>query len=378
MYRSIISPIIANGDSEKMHSIARDMLHRAEMSPLTLKALEIFFVEGHQRFSDPRLSVNLAGINFDNPVMVGAGWTKSGEALLGLYTLGFSGVEIGTVTENPQPGNEKPRQYMIGPGVAINWLGFNSPGMAVVEERLDAYQKKGVKIPVGLSIGKNKETERTPADAHAVVAAELAPHPLVSYLAINVSSPNTPGLRMLQEKEQLLEIVQAVKEKSFNKPIFVKISPELTPGQVNDVLDIVDQTDSAGVIATNSTNNPNIKAFYGEQWNKELGGLSGNDRYYRNLSTQIIAHIYREIGNKKEIIGVGGVNSTMTALSKIKAGASLIQCVTAIREVGTTLPGKINRGLIHLMDIEGVKRLDQLRGIYAHRYPSEETFRIFT
>jgi len=367
MYKEIIRPILDRLDSETWHNIARESLHIAEISPITLKILEQF-AYGRRRFVDERLRVVVDGVEFENPFIVGAGWDKAGRAVKGLWQLGFAGVEVGSVLAYPQPGNPKPRQFMLSPDVALNWLGFNSPGMEAVARNLDRYRGSG--IPIGISIGKNRDVDAKDApEAHAVVAKRL--YDYASYFAINVSSPNTPGLRSLQDKGPLTDIVHAVNEAmegmGGRKPLFVKISPELADEAVNDVIEVVIDNRLTGIIATNTTESPQIKAKYGERWRNKPGGVSGNNGDFRRMATEKIAHIYREAGDRLDIIGVGGVKDTETALEKIKAGAKLIQIVTAIRSEGTTVAGKINRGLVEYMEREGIRNLNEIVGIDARK-----------
>lgn len=368
MYKEVVSPILDRLDSETMHVAARKALNYAESSPLTAAVLRQFNY-GRQRFFDPHLNVNLRGIHFDNPVMVGAGWDKVGEAVRGLYDLGFSGVEVGSVLLHPQPGNPKPRQFMIGPGVALNRLGFNSPGVDVVRKNLEVWGYRG--IPVGISLGKNKETPDSQApEVHAEVARRLYDH--ASYFAINVSSPNTPGLRALQDKGPLTDIVQAVNvamdERGGRKPTFVKIAPDLTNTALDDIIEVVLNNRLTGIIATNTTIRAGLKAKYGENWRNEMGGLSGDDEAFRRMSTEKVAHIYKQTRGRLAIIGVGGVKDATTALQKIKAGAKIVQVVTAIRGEGPTVAGRINKGIVRIMEKIGIKDLSEIVGSEAHRY----------
>jgi dihydroorotate dehydrogenase len=365
MYKEIIIPLLAKLDSENWHVRAREALHMAEATPLTLKLLELF-ADRHRRFTDERLRVVLGGVTFDNPVIVGAGWDKVGRAVKALYTLGFAGVEVGSVLAYAQKGNPRPRQFMPGPGVALNRLGFNTPGMDVVARNLERY--KGSGIPIGISLGKNRAVEAKDApEAHAAVARKL--YDVAAYFAINVSSPNTPGLRELQDKGPLTDIVQAVNEamdeRGARKPLFVKIDPELTDQAVDEVIQVVLDNRLTGIIATNSTINVDIKAKYGERWRNEAGGISGDDADFRRMATAKVAHIYRETRGSIDIIGVGGVKDAQTALEKIKAGAKAVQVVTGIRGEGTTLPGRINRGIVDYMEKVGVKNISELVGVDA-------------
>lgn len=373
MYKEVVSPILDKLDSETMHVAARRGLNLAAKHPLTQNLLDIFDYEDDEASYDDRLHVYLAGTIWRNPVMVGAGWDKTGEAVVGLSHLGFSGVEVGSVLRDPQPGNPKPRQFMIGPGVALNRLGFNSPGMEVVASNLDRLGgTRYIDYPVGISVGKNKNVPDSEApQAHADVVRRL--YEYATYFAINVSSPNTPGLRRLQDKEPLTDIVQAVNEAMDEQgdriPTYVKIAPDLTNNAVDDVLEVAIDNGVTGIIATNTTINPDIKAKYGTSWGgKPDGGLSGDDPEYRKMATGKIAYIYSQVEGYLDIIGVGGVKDAQTALEKIMAGAKMVQVVTAIRGEGPKVASNINRRLIHLMNERGVWNISDLVGAEAHKY----------
>jgi dihydroorotate dehydrogenase len=363
MYKQIIRPMLDRLDSETWHDIARESLHVAEMSPFTLKLLEKF-TYGRSRFVDDRLRVSLGGVELENPLIVGAGWDKAGRAIRALWQLGFAAVEVGSVLEYPQAGNPKPRQFMLSPGVALNQLGFNSPGMDVVVKNLDSYNDSG--IPIGISIGINRDVDLKDAPrAHAVVAMELYDH--ASYFVINISSPNTPGLRQLQVKDSVTDIAKAVNEEMIErgerKPLFVKIAPDLNQNDLDGIIEVVVDNGLTGIIAANTADIPELRAKYGERWRHVSGGISGDDEDYRRMTTEKIVYIYEKAGDTVEIIGVGGVKDTETALEKIKAGAKTLQIVTGIRGEGPTLPGRINRGLVDYMEKEGIKSLDEIVGI---------------
>jgi len=357
MYKSIIRPVLDKLDSETWHNVVREGMHITEASSVSLKLLEFLACSGN-RLVDEKLNVNLSGIKLENPLIIGAGWDKSGRAVKALHSIGFAGVEVGSVIEHAQPGNPKPRQFMLNPGVCLNWLGFNSSGMQTVGYYLSRYKNSG--IPLGISLGINKYIE--PGDApraNAVVAEYLDEN--ASYFAINVSSPNTPGLRKLQGKESLIDIVQAVTEVT-EKPVFVKIAPDLTNQAVDDVIKVVMDNGVSGIIATNSTTNPSIKAKYGEEWESYDGGVSGDDGDFRMISNIKIEHIYKQVGDKIDIIGVGGIKDTESALEKIRAGAKALQIVTGLRGEGPSIAYKINYGLVKYMIDEGVKNLSELKG----------------
>lgn len=363
MYHSFLSPLLDRLDSETMHGLSVSALSAAERFTLT-RSLVGRVGTGGKRVVSERLQMNVGGIAFENPVVVGAGWDKHAECVVALHTLGFSAVEVGTITEHPQPGNPKPRQWIISNGVAINCLGFNCPGMEVVAEHLARYGK--LSFPLGVNVGKNKEVpNEDAARAYAAVIKRL--YSFASYFAVNVSSPNTPGLRALQDKSILREIVQAVREaqreKGGEKPTFVKIAPELTFEAIDDVIDVVKSENLAGIIATNTTSNPEIKGKYGTRWRNQMGGLSGNDAQFRALSTERIAHIHQVTNGELDIIGIGGVHDGATALEKIRAGAKLVQVVTGIRGEGPQVATKINREILSWLESNGVRNLSEIVGV---------------
>jgi dihydroorotate dehydrogenase len=368
MYKELILPVLGKIDSETAHDFARRTLHLTETTPGGLSVLERSVNHGKERFFDPKLNVYINGINFDNPVMVGAGWDKEGKCVKALFALGFSAVETGTFTPYPQDGNPKPRQFAIAPGVVINRCGFNNPGADQGGKNLEKYLGSG--IPIGINLGINKDTLQSEIpQKYAEVAGKL--ERFASYLIINVSSPNTPNLRDFQNKEPLMEIVCAVKEKleslESNKPVFIKIAPELNNQEILDIIDIVLEKRLAGIIACNTSTKPQLKGAYASKWVFEKGGLSGDDDDYRWMTTKKIAFIRKEAGDQLTIIGVGGVKDSKTALQKIRAGASLIQLVTAIRGEGLFVARNINRGLIKWMDENGVKSLSEIVGLDAQQ-----------
>jgi dihydroorotate dehydrogenase len=373
-YKKIILPILDKLDSESLHSLVLELFHLAEFSSATLWLLKQFAYK-RKRFSDRRLRVVLGSVEFDNPLIVGAGWDKFGRAVKSLWQLGFAGVEVGTVVANPQPGNPKPRQFVLSSGVILNWLGFNSPGMEAVARNLERYRGSG--IPIGISVGKNRDVEAKDAPlAYATVVRRL--YDFASYFAINVSSPNTPGLRGLQDKKPLGEILHMVNktmdEVGGRKPVFVKISPDLSFGAVEDVVEVAIDNSLTGIIATNTTENPYIKAKYGDRWRNVQGGLSGDDEDFRRMATEKIAYIYRRAGSLLKIIGVGGIKDAETALEKIKAGASALQVVTAIRSEGLSVAGKINSGILEYMEREGIDSIEEIVGVDSGKYGQKEHY----
>ena len=362
LYKAVISPILDRLDSETWHVRARDALHIAEMSPITLKITELIAFGG-KRLIDKRLESTIAGIHFENPLLVGAGWDKAGKSVQGLHALGFAGVEIPALLK-PQPGNPKPRQFVIGSGVVLQSLGFNTPGAYAIKKNLSRYKKSG--IPIGIGLAKNKEVPDEDAPkAYADVAKIL--YEDATYFVINVSSPNTPGLKRLQGKKPLTLIIQAVikalEEKGGRKPLFVKIAPELTHSEMDDIIDVVLQYKLTGIIAVNTWANPELKAKYGEKWRNQPGGVSGDDNEYRKLATDQVRYIYKKTKGKIIIVGVGAITDTKSALERIKAGASLLQIVAGIRGEGPSIAATINRGLLDYMQKHNVKHIQDLVGM---------------
>ena len=363
MYKILIRPILDRLDSETWHNNVKKFMSLSESSSSTLRLLE-YVANFGSRVEDRRLNVDLAGIKLENPLLVGAGWDKTGKSVKALHSIGFAGVEVGSVLSRPQLGNPKPRQFMLNPEVCLNSLGFNSPGMEAVSQNLRKYEKSNVPIGISLGINRNVEPKDAPA-SHAIVAEKL--FNFAAYFAINVSSPNTPGLRKLQEKEELLDIILAVKKASvkdgIEKPVFVKIAPDLKFKEIDEVIDLSIDLGISGVIATNTTNNEKVKAKYGRRWSNVPGGISGNDYEFREKSTKIISHIYKNCNSKLEIIGVGGVVDTNSALEKIKAGAKVLQIVTGLRGEGLGIANKINKGLLKFIASNNLRNISEIVGV---------------
>jgi dihydroorotate dehydrogenase len=285
------------------------------------------------------------GLKFKNPIGLAAGFDKNASMVEDLAEFGFGFIEIGTVTPLPQPGNEKPRMFRLPSDEAlINRMGFNNQGVDVAADRLKRIDKKG--LIIGGNIGKNKNTPNADAVNDYIKCFDRL-FDVVDYFVVNVSSPNTPGLRELQEKEPLKSILNTLQQRNrkndISRPILLKIAPDLTNSQLDDIIEIVKETKIAGVIATNTTlSREGLSAP--ESLKNESGGLSGKPLTQR--STEVISYLSRQSDKSFVIIGVGGIHSPEDALEKIKAGASLIQIYTGFVYEG---PGLIKRILKNLL-----------------------------
>lgn len=286
----------------------------------------------------PSMPVNVMGINFPNPVGLAAGLDKNGECINAFDGMGFGFVEIGTVTPKPQPGNEKPRIFRLPEANAvINRMGFNNKGVDYLIEQVRKAKFTGV---LGINIGKNKDTpEENAKDDYLICMRKV--YQYASYITINISSPNTPGLRSLQYGDALNELLSAIKAEQtllaqqYNKyvPVAVKIAPDLTTEEVNGIAECLIANNIDGVIATNTTLARDD--VHHLPHGNEMGGLSGQP--VRKQSTEVIALLYKALQGKMPIIGVGGIDSAESAQEKIDAGAELVQVYTGFIYQGPSI-----------------------------------------
>lgn len=341
MYKYIIRPILFLLDAERVHHLVFSVLRLKGQIPGFKKILSLFFTYHH-----PSLEKNLFGITFKNPVGLAAGFDKDAKLIDELSSFGFGFIEIGTLTPKPQPGNDKPRLFRLPADQAlINRMGFNNGGVEAAVERL---KKRKSGVIVGGNIGKNKVTPNENAlDDYAVCMDAL--YPVVDYFVVNVSSPNTSGLRELQEKEPLRKLLSFVKSRMAAnlkpKPVLLKIAPDLSVEQLDDVIEILKETKTDGVIATNTTISRDGLATDKQTIEKiGAGGLSGKP--LRNRSTEVIRYLRRELGPDYPIIGVGGIMSVDDALEKLDAGADLIQLYTGFVYEGPGFVKRILKALI--------------------------------
>src|SRR5512145_773787 len=295
------------------------------------------------------LAVECLGLRFDSPIGLAAGFDKGDAHLAALFGLGFSHVEIGTITPRPQAGNDRPRLFRIPEAKAlVNRMGFNNAGAEVCARRLAAAPKAARFGPVGVNIGKNKTTPNEQA-VDDYLACIDALHAHADYMVVNISSPNTPGLRELQERGSLEKLIRAcaarLAERAPGKPLLLKLAPDLEPEAFDEAVDVAIEAGANGIIATNTTlSRPGLESVpnAGEQ-----GGLSGAP--LRSLATACVRRAYARARGRVPIIGAGGVMDAVGAWEKIRAGASLVQIYTGLIYGGPATVRRINEGLVELM-----------------------------
>lgn len=338
---AILRSILFWFDPEKVHYFTTDLLHIV----LKIPGVKYLF-EKRYCVEDARLERTVFGITFNNPVGLAAGFDKNASMYNDLAYCGFGFIEIGTVTPKGQAGNEKPRLFRLKEDAAIiNRMGFNNKG---VEEVVLNLKKRKTKVIIGGNIGKNKVTPNEDADLDYLTAFNVL-HNYVDYFVVNVSSPNTPNLRELQEKEPLMKLLRTLREenetKRTPKPILLKIAPDLTDEQLDDIVDIVQTVKIDGVIATNTTiSRAGLKTPEDRVAAIGAGGVSGKPVTKR--STEVIRYLAQKSGNSFPIIGVGGIHTAQDALEKLEAGASLVQVYTGFIYEGPRLAKKINQGIL--------------------------------
>ncbi len=319
---------------------------------LTVKALHLGLGPAHSPPPDPALAQTLWGLTFASPIGLAAGFDKDAEAFAGLLRVGFGFVEVGTVTPRPQAGNPRPRLFRLREDDAvINRMGFNNAGMDAAAARLRG-RDRGAGI-VGVNIGRNKDAA-DPIDDYRRCAACLAP--LADYLVVNVSSPNTPGLREMQNRQTLLALVRAVRYAAGDgagPPLLVKIAPDLTSDEIGEICAFAAEAKPDGLVISNTTTArpPDLKS--GER--AQTGGLSGAPLFM--ASTALLRDVYARTGGKIPLIGVGGVRDGETAYAKIRAGASLVQLYTALAYQGPDLVTRIQDTLVRCLRADGFAHL---------------------
>jgi dihydroorotate dehydrogenase len=337
-------------DPETVHRLALiflNLLGKSWLAPLVRSVVSV---------DDASLAQTVFGVTFKNPVGLAAGLDKNGVAILGLEALGFGFTEMGTVTRHAQPGNARQRIFRLPKDKAlINRMGFNNVGADAFAKNLNALKHS---VPLGINLGKSKITELKDAAEDYLYSFRVL-YEFGDYFVVNVSSPNTPGLRELQDKKPLLTILSALNkfrdQQAVKKPILVKISPDMTNEAIDDVLAVIRAERVDGIVATNTT--VGREHLYTDI--KEDGGLSG--RPLINRVTEIIRYIHKQ-NPKLLIIGVGGIFTAEDAYEKIKAGASLVQVYTGFIYEGPLMVKAINRGLVRLLEKDGYKNITEAVG----------------
>ena len=341
MYKRIILPLLFRFDAETVHHTVTSALKWAFAIPGVSALARRLYVP-----RDARLARTVFGVRFPNPVGLAAGFDKNADLVNELSDLGFGFIEIGTVTPRAQPGNPKPRLFRLKADQGlINRMGFNNEGVDSAASRL---RNRRPGIIVGGNIGKNKDTPNEIAlNDYLVSFREL--FDTVDYFAVNVSSPNTPGLRALQDKEPLLQLLNALQTENHlhavPKPILLKIAPDLTNEQLDDIVAIVGETGIAGVIATNTTiSRDDLRTDATAVTAMGAGGVSGPP--VRERATEVIRYLHQASGGAFPIIGVGGIASAADAQEKLRAGASLVQLYTSFIYEGPGVAKQICRGIL--------------------------------
>ncbi|MFQ5684167.1 MAG: quinone-dependent dihydroorotate dehydrogenase [Candidatus Binatia bacterium] len=359
-YKNILRPLLFLREPERAHEQTLNLLAR------------LAFVEGAlERFysvEDRRLQVQIGSLTFPNPVGLAAGFDKNGIAIGTWPGFGFGFVEIGAVTGRAQSGNPKPRLFRLPKDHAlINRLGFNNEGAEAIAHRLETSRIRGkpLRIPLGINIGRTKAVENKDAAADYLFTFEKL-YPFGDYFTLNVSSPNTPNLRQLQEKSHLVELLYVIQEKNHElakqlnaeeKPVWVKIAPDMEFSQVDDIVEVAQSQKVAGIIATNAT------AFLREQLVTQInepGGLSGKP--LKAKATSFIRHLYKTTQGCLPIIGSGGIFTAEDAYEKIKAGASAVQILTGFVYEGPAAVKRINLGLLRLVERDGFRNISEAVG----------------
>ena len=335
--------ILFRFDPETVHRLAHAVL----------RAVPAGLARRRRPAADPRLAVRCLGLRFDGPIGLAAGFDKGDASVAGLLGMGFSHVEVGTITPRPQPGNERPRLFRLPEHRAlINRMGFNNDGAEACAGRLARLTAAARPGPVGVNVGKNKATPNERAAEDYLACIDLL-HRHADYLVVNISSPNTPGLRQLQERDALDRLLRAcvarLAERSPGKPLLVKLAPDLTAEALDEAVDVAIAAGVAGIVATNTT--LSRAGVESHPRAKEAGGLSGAPLTAR--ATEVVRRVALRAAGRVPVIGVGGVMSAEDAYAKIRAGASLIQVYTGFIYGGPGFARRTSAGLARLLARDG-------------------------
>lgn len=341
MLYSLIRPALFLADAESAHG-------------LSLAALRV--MPTGKPITQPILHQNIAGLDFPNPVGLAPGYDKNAEVYQACYGLGFGFVEIGSVTPRPQSGNPRPRLFRLKEdGAVINRMGFNNDGMEAVAQRIAANSGTRRAGPLGINVGANKDSDDRIAD-YVLAIERLAE--LADYVTVNISSPNTPGLRALQDKAALDDLLVRVKAAMpVGKPVFLKVAPDLEPADIDDIAaSVIDHRIDALIVSNTTITRPPLKSAHAA----ETGGLSGAP--LRGLAQQRLTDFRTATGGAVPLIGVGGIASADDAYARIRAGASLVQLYSALVYEGPMLARRINRDLCALLQRDGFNNVAEAVG----------------
>ncbi|MBG86334.1 MAG: dihydroorotate dehydrogenase (quinone) [Verrucomicrobiales bacterium] len=361
-YERIVRPFLFEYDSEQIHDFTLNSLNFASRNTMLREATASLFKAN-------ALPVEVFGLRFPNPIGLAAGMDKRGAAVPIWEALGFGFSELGGITCHEQPGNPKPRMFRaVEDRALVNRMGFNNPGCDAMAANLQSWKESGnwPNHPVGINLGKSKITELKDAPQDYLRSFRTL-RDYADFFVVNVSSPNTPGLRKLQDKSALTDILNALHEENLNghsRPILVKVAPDLTFDALDDLMAIFDRRKVAGVVATNTTierpttNDPAMQRTY-----DETGGLSGAP--LRHQATQMIRHLYRHTNGEFPIIGVGGIFDGADAWEKITAGASLVQIYTGLVYRGPGVVKEIVTDLAEQMSRHGMGSISEAVGTKA-------------
>jgi len=357
LHKKIIRPLLFRQDAEKSHNFVVKQLGRFSRNGFACGVVKFIY-------GSPKLPTEVFGLKFPNPVGLAAGMDKHAAAVPGWAAMGFGFTELGGVTWHAQPGNPPPRMFRaVADEAVINRMGFNNSGAEAMAQKLLEWKKLGrwPKHPVGINLGKSKVTPLEKAAADYVNSFRVL-RDLADFFVVNVSSPNTPNLRQLQDKIALDEILAAIQEQNqIGKPVLVKVAPDLSFEALDEILELVAPRRIAGIVATNTTiTRPRTSDAALQKIYAEAGGLSGKP--LRVHSTEVIRHLHRQTGGKLPIIGVGGIFTADDAWEKLTAGASLLQIYTGLVYEGPGLAKSIVGGLRKRMKQEGVRNLREIVG----------------
>ena len=342
-----------------LYQVARPFLFKADAETahnLSLAALKLAPIPSLGSQST-LLAQTFAGLRFPNPVGLAPGYDKNAEVPFEILQLGFGFTEVGTLTPLPQEGNPKPRLFrLVEDEAVINRMGFNNAGQADAIERLRNIPAGALKGPIGINIGANKDSVDRVAD---YVTGVRNMEPLADYLTVNISSPNTPGLRALQDKAALDDLLmQVMAARTKDTPVFLKVAPDLEPSDIDDIVAVAISRGVAALIVSNTTvSRPALRSVYAG----EAGGLSGAP--LRELAQQRLSDFRKASGGKLGLIGVGGIASAKDAYARIRAGASLVQIYSALVYHGPGLARRINKQLHQLLEADGFANISEAVGV---------------